>query len=101
MKKQVYEIDASGFIKEIYVTEIIDGEILEQDKKSYVIIDPPNGLYKAKWKGTKWVEGETAVEKEEREMIEKIKDLQPSQTELEDAKLEIKILTLLSELELI
>lgn len=101
MNKQVYEIDGKGFIKEIYVAEFDNGHILDADKQNYISIDPPHGYYKAKWIGTEWVEGETAEEKAEREMIDKIQDLQPSQTELEDAKMEIKVLTLLLVLELI
>lgn len=56
MKKQVYEIDNQGYIKEIYVAEVVDGEILDEDKKGFIILDPPDGLYRAKWTGEKWIE---------------------------------------------
>lgn len=102
MKKQVYEIDGNGLLKEIYVAEVDEnGKILDEDKVDFISIDPPHGLFKPKWNGTEWIEGESDQEKAEREALERLNDLQPSPEELDEAKTEIKILTLLSELEMI
>lgn len=55
-------------------------------------------LEKPKWNGTKWVEGETQEEMEERESQQLLESLKPSPSEIVDAELEIKLLTTLTEL---
>lgn len=53
MKKQiVYEIDANGFIIGTHIINCVT----EKTKENIVCIAPPNGLYRAKWTGTEWVE---------------------------------------------
>ena len=79
MRKQVYEIDKDGFIKETYVAEVDDnGIIIEEDKVGFISINPPNGLYKAKWTGTEWIEGATQEEIDE---ITKVEPQPPNQEE--------------------
>lgn len=78
MKKQVYEIDSNGFIIEIFVAEVENGEILEEDKQNFISTDPPHGLYKAKWNGTKWIEGATQEE------IDELTKQQPSVPTLQE-----------------
>lgn len=71
MKKQVYEIDGNGFLKEIYIVEVDgSGKILDEDKTHLISIDPPQGLYKAKWIGAKWIEGATQEEIDELTKVE-------------------------------
>lgn len=66
MKKQVYEIDGNGLLKEIYVAEVDEnGKILDEDKVDFISIDPPHGLFKPKWNGTEWIEGATQEEIDE------------------------------------
>lgn len=58
MLKEVYEIDENGFIFEIYVKDLNEEDNhLEELAKNIITIQPPNGLYRAKWTGTEWVEG--------------------------------------------
>lgn len=53
MEKQiVYEIDANGFIIGTHIINCVT----EKTKENIVCICPPNGLYRAKWTGTEWVE---------------------------------------------
>lgn len=57
MFKQVYEIDTNGFIKEIYVVEFDEeNNCLEELAENIITLSPPDGLYRAKWTGTEWVE---------------------------------------------
>jgi hypothetical protein len=58
MKKQVYEIDDNGYLKEIHVIE-------EGDKTNHITVHPPQGLYRAKWTGTEWVEDMSQAEIDE------------------------------------
>lgn len=99
MLKQVYEIDINGHIVEIYVADFDEhGNPVEELAKDIIVEDPPHGLYRAKWNGTKWVEGETQEEKDERESQLLLESLKPTPSEIADAELEIKILTTLTEL---
>lgn len=82
MRKQVYEIGKSGFLKEIYVSEIDgNGKILDEDKTHLISVDPPHGLFKAKWTGTKWIEGATQTEIDE---LTKVEPLPPTTEERVD-----------------
>lgn len=98
MLKQVYEIDGQGYIKEIHIEEIIDDEIVDEDKKHFIFIDPPQGLFRAKWDGQEWIEGKTRVEFEEEEFLS---SLLPSPEEIANAEFELKILNILMEVDLI
>lgn len=71
MKKQVYEIDNNGFLKEIYVAEVSEnGKILDADKIHFISIDPPHGTIKPRWTGSKWIEGATQEEIDELTKVE-------------------------------
>lgn len=99
MLKQVYEIDINGHIAEIYVAEFDEsGKPVEELAKDKIVKDPPHGLYRAKWNGTEWIEGETEEEKTERESQQLLESLKPSPNEIADAELEIKMLTMLTDL---
>ena len=102
MLKQVYEIYTDGYLKEIYVADVNEeNEIIDEDKRHMISVPMQDGLKRPKFNGNEWIEGESTEEKYEREAIERLNALQPSTGELEDAKIEIKILTLLNELEMI
>lgn len=49
---QVYEIDTEGF----YIQPVIIPKESEEESL-YISIKPPDGLFKPKWDGEKWVEG--------------------------------------------
>lgn len=99
MLKQVYEIGKNGYLKEIYLANVSsNGEILDKDKTHFISTDPPHGLYIIKWNGAEWVEGESEAELAEREAKQQLETLLPSPEEIEDAELEIKMITLLTEL---
>ena len=71
MKKQVYEINKNEFLKKIYIAEVDEnGRILDEDKVDFISIDPPHGLFKAKWAGNEWIEGATQEEIEELTKVE-------------------------------
>lgn len=62
MKKQVYKIDKHGYLQEIFVKYFEENEdypieFIDNEFGRVVVIDPPNGLYRAKWIGSEWVEG--------------------------------------------
>ena len=99
MKKQVYQLDTDCYLKEIYVAEVdLKGNIVDEDKQGFVVKDPPDGLYRPKWIDDEWIEGETEEEKAERESQQLIESLKPSPSEIADAELEIKMLTMLTDL---
>lgn len=99
MKKHVYEIDDKGFLKEIYLANVdSEGNILDEDKQGFITVDYPSGLWKRKWNGTEWIEGETEEEKAEREAQQLLESLKPSPSEIANAELEIKVITMLTEL---
>ena len=52
-----YKIDSQGFYLEDFIYE--DGQELTDN---IVTIDPPQGLYKPKWTGDRWVNGLTQEE---------------------------------------
>lgn len=92
---QVIKIDEQGFV--------IGIEHINQDEQvdfNYVSVSPPQtpSFFKAKWDGKKWVEGKP---QEEIDFEQLLKSLQPTQQNLDAADLEIKILTLLLEMEVI
>lgn len=89
-------IDENGYIVDsILVTcekEGVEGNV--------VTVPQPDDIsfYKRRWDGVQWVEGETAEEKAEREAQQMLESLKPSQNEIEDAELEIKMITMLTEM---
>ena len=63
MKKQVYEIDSNNFIKEIYIAEFDEqGNPLETLPINFIVINPTDGLYRAKWNGITWLEDMSQVD---------------------------------------
>lgn len=99
MKKHVYEIDEMGFLKEVYLADVdSEGNILDEDKQGFITFDYPSGLWKKKWNGDQWIEGESEEEKAEREAQQLLESLKPSSSEIADAELEIKLITILTEL---
>ncbi|POZ56445.1 hypothetical protein LYSIN_01228 [Lysinibacillus sphaericus] len=91
--KTAYMVDDNGFILEVIVVDI--SEVIPDN----VVIDNIENYYHTpRWDGTAWVEGETAEEKAEREAQQMLESLKPSQNEIEDAELEIKMITMLTEM---
>ncbi|WP_432702227.1 hypothetical protein [Lysinibacillus sphaericus] len=88
-----YIINEEGFVINTIVFDI-DDELDETVVKTFI----PNGINKARWNGSEWVEGETADEKAEREAQQMLESLKPSPQELTDAELEIKMITMLTEM---
>lgn len=89
----VYKIDTYGY----YVEDVI----LSSDDlvpSNCVTLQPPQGLYKPKWTGIKWIEGKAEDEFLEDEFLT---SLQPSKSEVQKAKRELEIVNLLIELEVI
>lgn len=63
MIKQVHEIDSEGFIVKAIEFEFDEnGDCLNDHNNDIVLKPVPQGLYKAKWDGTDWVEGFTQNE---------------------------------------
>lgn len=90
MLKQVYKIDGSGYIEEIHVAKFDEeGKCTEELAEDIITIDPPQGLYKAKWTGVEWIEDMTqeeieAINNQPRELTD-IEKLQIRQSAIEDA----------------
>lgn len=93
-----YEIDDKGLIINNYYD---NGDIEIPDGCITVQLPQPMPFHKPKWNGSEWVEGETEEEKAEREEKQLLESLKPSQKEIADAEIEIKILTMLTELEVV
>lgn len=81
MKKQAYRIDANGFVIDTLVVEVSD-----EVGKYVVNIDKPDGLYRARWTGSEWIEGMSQAE------IDELNNQVQEPTELEILKLEKEIL---------
>lgn len=93
-----YEIDTQGFIVKSY---LVGGDVVVPSTTITVQLPQPLPFVKPKWNGKEWVEGETEEEKAEREEKQLIESLKPSPQEIANAELEIKILTMLAELEVV
>lgn len=91
----VYEIDHKGFIINNYYD---NGDVEIPVGCITVQLPQPMPFYKPKWSGSDWVEGETEEEKIEREANQLLESLRPSPSEIADAELEIKMITMLTEL---
>ena len=88
-----YIVDKDGFVVTAKVFDV-DDEVDETVVKTFI----PQGLFKAKWNGDSWIEGETAEEKADREAQQALDSLTPTPEEISDAELEIKVITLLMEM---
>lgn len=89
-----YAIDDNGFIID---TVLVGGNF--DYIYSNVITVPYNSEYhRNRWDGEKWIEGETEEEKTERESQQLLESLKPSPEEIANAELEIKMLTMLTDL---
>ncbi len=63
MLKQVYKIDSNGLIEEILVKDFDEqGNCVEELTEDIITVDPPQGLYRAKWTGSEWIETMTEEE---------------------------------------
>lgn len=91
-----YIIDNDGYI--------IDSLIIKSEKEEFkdniVSISQPDNVsfYRRRWNGSEWVEGETQEDKNKREYNEYLASLIPSDKELDEARIEIKSITLLQEM---
>lgn len=63
MLKQVYKIDSNGLIEEILVKDFDEqGNCVEELTEDIITVDPPQGLYRAKWTDSEWIETMTEEE---------------------------------------
>ncbi len=83
MKRQVYKIDENCYLQEILVKDFDEeGNCPEELAEDIIAVDPPNGLYSARWTGTEWIEGLTQEE------IDEINNVPQEPTEVEMLRLE-------------
>ena len=84
IKKQVYELDASNYIKEIKVAEFDEeGNCLEELASDVITVSPPQGLYRARWTEIEWVEDMSQVDIDALNNIPTL----PTETEILQAKI--------------
>lgn len=93
-----YEINKQGYIINNY---LIGGDVPIPESCITEQLPQPLTFYHPKWDGAKWIEGETEEEKAAREAGEQLVSLMPSAEEITNAELEIKMLILLTDLEVI
>ena len=63
MKRQVYEIDEKGYIKNTYGAKVdINGVLIEELEGNIVTYPPEQGMCRPKWTGIKWIEDMTQEE---------------------------------------
>lgn len=103
VRKQVYQVDSDGFIEEVFLGEFDDKGHLIDPIGEYVTTDLPQPLpfYRPKWDGTQWGEGISKEEIARHKQQQVLENLKPSVQEITDADLEIKILTMLLEMQVI
>ncbi|POZ56258.1 hypothetical protein LYSIN_01041 [Lysinibacillus sphaericus] len=103
MRKQVYQVDSDGFIVEVFLGEFDDQGQLIDPIGEYITTDLPQPLlfYRPKWDGTQWLEGATEDVLAKHKEQQLMDNLRPSVQEITDADLEIKILTMLLEMQVI
>ena len=101
MQKHIYQVNSDGFIEEVFLGEFDDEGQLIDPVGEYVTTDLPQPLpfYRPKWNGTKWIEGATKEELEKHKEQQLLENLQPSVEEILNADLEIRIITMLLEME--
>jgi len=93
--KYAFVINKNGYV--------IDSEFItkEQEKEEkYITLPFPieNLLYIPRWNGVEWVEGETEEDRNKREYNEYVASLIPSNSEIEEARIEIKSIKLLQDM---
>lgn len=90
-----FVVDQNGFISHSVIIDdlenIPENTVIEMFPTNLVLIKP-------KWNGSTWIEGETEEEKAERESQQLLESLKPTPVEIADAELEIKMITMLSDL---
>lgn len=117
MEKEIYQVDGDGFIEEVFLGEFDDegnlkgiflgkfykDVILIDADAEYVTIDLPQPLpfYRPRFNGAQWVEGISVEEITKLKQQQLLENLKPSVEEIMDADLEVKILTMLIEMEVI
>lgn len=80
MKKQVYKTNKDGFLEEIFIAYVDEGgNVLDEDKAKLISVDPPQGLFRPRWIGGKWIEGATQEEIDE---LTKVEPSPPTQAEI-------------------
>lgn len=85
MKKQVYRINENGFyIEPVIVNDIDDIPI------DCIDVDIPQGLYRAKWTGTEWVEDMTQEEIDELNNIARPPTIEEQLAKKDEQILELK-----------
>lgn len=78
MLKQVYKIDENGYLQEISLRDFTEDDNFVNDEiNNIIVIDPPNGLYRARWVNGGWIED---MSQEEIDALNK----QPSAPTLEE-----------------
>ncbi|GEM_PF-1134782 len=97
-----YLVSSEGYIIEP-VTVVLKDFNEDDAPENLIMTSPPidGSLWTPMWNGAEWVEGETGEERAERESQQLLESLKPSPQEVVDAELEIKLLTMLTELEVI
>ena len=91
-----YIIDNDGYI--------IDSIVIKSEKEevngNIVSISQPDNIsfYRRRWNGFEWVEGETEEDRNKREYREYLASLTPSNSEIEEARIEIKSIKLLQDM---
>ena len=104
MKKHAYEIDYNGYYVDLHLVEVDDkGVAVNPDERNYILVDPPqpNNFLRMKWDGRMWVEGATQQELSDREFRISLNTLAPTPEQVTESELEIKILTILIDMEVI
>ena len=89
-----FSADNIGFIGSISAMISVD-----LPSENIIIQDPPNGLYKAKWTGTEWIEGLEQSKLDEIEYQQYLDSLKPSEDEVKKAQMELLVMNLLIEME--
>lgn len=91
-----YIIDNDGYITDSIVIKSEKEEV----NGNIVSISQPNNIsfYRRRWNGIEWVEGETEEDRNKREYREYLASLIPSDSEVEEARIEIKSIKLLQDM---
>lgn len=77
MDKQVYKIDSEGYLIESPVKRFDEqGNCTEELPADIITVDPPQGLYRAKWTGKEWIE--TMTEEEYIATLPKSPEIEPT-----------------------
>lgn len=94
-----YLVNSNGYIIEPVSVVLADYDEVDAPENLIKVSPPSDGsLWTPMWNGTEWIEGETLDEKTERESQQLVESLKPSLSEISDAELEIKIISMLREM---